>query len=99
MKSALRKPFYQILDNAGVDNIHQIEFNITNGENPYSGYNTKANRYEDFLEAGIIDPTKVTRCALENAASIASTILLTECTVVSKPKEKQEEMGGMPGMF
>jgi chaperonin GroEL len=99
MKSALRKPFYQILDNAGVDNIHQIEFNITNGENPYSGYNTKANRYEDFLEAGIIDTTKVTRCALENAASIASTILLTECTVVSKPKEKQEEMGGMPGMF
>jgi chaperonin GroEL len=99
MKSALRKPFYQILDNAGVDNIHQIEFNITNGENPYSGYNTKASRYEDFLEAGIIDPTKVTRCALENAASIASTILLTECTVVSKPKEKQEEMGGMPGMF
>jgi chaperonin GroEL len=99
MKSALRKPFYQILDNAGVDNIHQIEFNITNSENPYSGYNTKASRYEDFLEAGIIDPTKVTRCALENAASIASTILLTECTVVSKPKEKQEEMGGMPGMF
>jgi chaperonin GroEL len=44
--------------------------------------------YEDFLEAGIIDPTKVTRCALENAASIAGTILLTECTVVNKPEDK-----------
>jgi chaperonin GroEL len=65
------------------------------------GYNLKNGKYEDFLKAGIIDPTKVTRCALENAASIAGTILLTECTVVNKPSEKSDEpqLGGMPGMF
>ena len=52
------------------------------------------------VEAGIIDPTKVTRCALENAVSIAGTILLTECTLVEKPKEKTEEsFGGMTGMY
>jgi chaperonin GroEL len=51
------------------------------------------------LKKGIIDPTKVTRCALENAASIAGTILLTECTVVNKPQENQEEVGAMPGMY
>jgi len=101
MSQALRRPFQQILENAGVENVHQIEFSATTSENPNSGYNIKTGRYEDFLEAGIIDPTKVTRCALENAASIAGTILLTECTVVNKPEEKSAEpqLGGMPGMF
>jgi chaperonin GroEL len=52
-------------------------------------------------ESGIIDPTKVTRCALENAASVAGTILLTECTVVDKPEDKKQDdgMSGMGGMF
>ncbi len=101
MSQALRRPFQQILENAGVDNVHQIEFTTTSSENPNIGYNIKTNGYEDFLKAGIIDPTKVTRCALENAASIAGTILLTECTVVNKPSEKSDEpqLGGMPGMF
>ena len=99
MGEALRKPFQQILFNAGVDNVHQIEFSTTSAENPYVGYNIKTSKFEDFLKAGIIDPTKVTRCALENAASIAGTILLTECTVVEEPKESKEEVGGMPGMF
>jgi len=100
MGEALRKPFQQILFNAGVDNVHQLEFSTTSAENPYVGYNIKTGRFEDFLKAGIIDPTKVTRCALENAASIAGTILLTECTVVNKPEDKEEsQLGGMPGMF
>ena len=101
MSQVLRKPFQQILTNAGVENVHQIEFTTTSSSNPNSGYNIKTGRYEDFLKAGIIDPTKVTRCALENAASIAGTILLTECTVVNKPEEKSDEpqLGGMPGMF
>ena len=101
MSQALRRPFQQILENAGVDNVHQIEFTTTSSENPNIGYNIKTNGYEDFLKAGIIDPTKVTRCALENAASIAGTILLTECTIVNKPSEKSDEpqLGGMPGMF
>jgi len=101
MRAALRTPFLQILTNAGVENIHQIEFSTTSSENFNMGYNLKNGKYEDFLKAGIIDPTKVTRCALENAASIAGTILLTECTVVNKPSEKADEpqLGGMPGMF
>jgi chaperonin GroEL len=100
MQQVLRKPFQQILTNAGVDNVHQIEFTTTSSSNSNSGYNIKTGRYEDFLKKGIIDPTKVTRCALENAASIAGTILLTECTVVNKPEDKEEpQLGGMPGMF
>jgi chaperonin GroEL len=99
MKSVLRKPFQQILLNAGVDGAYQIEFSLSTTEKPSTGYNIKTDQFEDFLEAGIIDPTKVTRCALENAASIAGTILLTECTIVTQPEEKQEEVGGMPGMF
>jgi len=99
VKAALRKPFKQILSNAGVEDASRIEFSVTSGEKIGTGYNIKTGRFDDFLESGIIDPTKVTRCALENAASIAGTILLTECTVVNKPQENQEEVGGMPGMF
>ena len=99
MYSALRKPFEQILKNAGVQDYHGIEHRVKGRSNSNTGYNIKTGKYEDFLESGIIDPTKVTRCALENAASIAGTILLTECTVVNKPGEKQEEVGAIPGMF
>jgi chaperonin GroEL len=99
MFNALRKPFHQILLNAGEENSHSIEHTIQRAKNKNIGYNLRKGKCEDFLEAGIIDPTKVTRCALENAASIAGTILLTECTVVNKPEDKQEEVGGMPGMF
>ena len=99
MYSALRKPFEQILKNAGVQDYHGIEYRVKGRSNTNTGYKIKTGKNEDFLESGIIDPTKVTRCALENAASIAGTILLTECTVVNKPEEKQEEVGAMPGMF
>ena len=74
MKQVLRQPFQQILTNAGVENVHQIEFTTTSSENLNLGYNLKTGKYEDFLKSGIIDPTKVTRCALENAASIAGNI-------------------------
>lgn len=99
VKSALRKPFKQILNNAGVEDASRIEFSVTSGEKIGTGYNIKTGQFDDFLKSGIIDPTKVTRCALENAASIAGTILLTECTVVNKPQENKEEVGAMPGMF
>ena len=100
MFNALRKPFLQILLNAGREDVHSIEHTVQQTINKNIGYNIKTEKYEDFLEAGIIDPTKVTRCALENAASIAGTILLTECTVVNKPEDKEEpQLGGMPGMF
>ena len=99
MFNAMRKPFQQILLNAGREDVHSVEHTVQRSKNKNTGYNIKTGKCEDFLEAGIIDPTKVTRCALENAASIAGTILLTECTVVNKPQENQEEVGGMPGMF
>jgi chaperonin GroEL len=99
MFNAMRKPFQQILLNAGREDVHSVEHTVQRAKNKNTGYNIKTGKCEDFLEAGIIDPTKVTRCALENAASIAGTILLTECTVVNKPQENQEEVGGMPGMF
>jgi len=99
MNSALRKPFRQILINAGLEDAPRIEFSTTSAENRNLGYNIKTGKFEDFLKAGIIDPTKVTRCALENAASIAGTILLTECTVVNKPQENGDEVGAMPGMY
>ena len=99
MNSALRQPFRQILTNAGLEDAPRIEFSTTSAENRNMGYNIKTGKFEDFLKAGIIDPTKVTRCALENAASIAGTILLTECTVVNKPQENEDEVGAMPGMF
>ena len=100
MYNALRKPFEQILVNAGVQDVHGIEYRVKGRSNWNTGYNIKNGKFEDFLESGIIDPTKVTRCALENAASIAGTVLLTECTVVNKSQEKEEaQLGGMPGMF
>ena len=99
MFNALRKPFQQILLNAGREDVHSVEHTVQRSKNKNIGYNIKTGKCEDFLEAGIIDPTKVTRCALENAASIAGTILLTECTVVNKPQENQDEVGAMPGMF
>jgi len=99
MNAALRKPFRQILTNAGIEDAPRIEFSTTSAENANIGYNIKTGKFDDFLKKGIIDPTKVTRCALENAASIAGTILLTECTVVNKPQENENEVGAMPGMF
>ena len=99
VKAALRTPFKQILNNAGVEDASRIEFSVTSGEKIGTGYNIKTGKFDDFLKTGIIDPTKVTRCALENAASIAGTILLTECTVVNKPQESQDEVGAMPGMY
>jgi len=66
------------------------------------GYNAQTHEYEDLVAAGVIDPTKVTRTALQNAASIAGLLLTTECVVVEKEKEKMPAMpggGGMGGMY
>ena len=78
---------------------------LVNQEGPkyWMGYNLKTNQFTNMKEAGIIDPTKVTRTALENAASVAGTILLTECVVVDNPEDDKEDssnpMMGMGGMF
>jgi chaperonin GroEL len=93
IKSAIEAPLRQISENAGVEG-SIVVFNVKNGKKDY-GYNAKTEVYENLYKAGVIDPTKVTRVALENAASIASMILTTECAIVEKPSK--EAQGGMPG--
>jgi chaperonin GroEL len=88
---AIEKPFIQILLNAGIEKYHGILDKVSNQEEGNNtGYNIKTGEYVDMIEAGIIDPTKVTRTALENAVSVAGTMLITECTIVDDPKVKEE---------
>ena len=86
---ACSAPLKKILSNAGVEQekVYQIMNDIKN-ETSWMGYDLKSEQVVNMKEAGIIDPAKVTRTALENAASVAGTILLTECTIVDKPEEK-----------
>ena len=83
---AIEKPFIQILKNAGIEKYHGI---LSHCETTTKGYNIKSGEYVDMVKEGIIDPTKVTRTALENAVSVAGTMLITECTVVDDPEEKE----------
>jgi chaperonin GroEL len=98
---ACSSPFMKILTNAGYEK--EAAFGLINNFDPtntWTGYNLETEAFVNMKEAGIIDPTKVTRTAIENAASVAGTILLTECTVVDKPEDKkQDDMMGMGGMF
>jgi chaperonin GroEL len=103
---ACGKPFSQILTNAGYEEVQSMILANTlansGDEDVWTGYNLKSESMVDMKEAGIIDPAKVTRTALENAASVAGTILLTECVVVDDPENKKDEpnpMAGMGGMF
>ena len=99
---ACSAPFTKILTNAGYDQLEIYSLiNNFNSKNNWLGYNLDTETFVNMKEAGIIDPSKVTRTALENAASVAGTILLTECTVVDKPEDKKQDdmMGGMGGMF
>lgn len=98
---AIRKPFEQILLNAGEtqETIHERMYELAQGDNKWKGFNPRTGKYVDMLETGIIDPTKVTRLALENAASVAGTMLITEC-VISNIKEKDGQDAGVdPSMF
>ncbi|OGL90589.1 chaperonin GroL [Candidatus Uhrbacteria bacterium RIFCSPLOWO2_12_FULL_46_10] len=98
--SALLYPLRQIAINAGKDG-SIVLFNIVEEQKKHKneniGYNPVKDEYVDMIKAGIIDPLKVTRTALENAASIAATLLTTEVIVADKP-EKEEKGGGRPGM-
>ena len=99
--NAIEKPFIQILLNAGIDRYHSILDRVSNETwDSNISYDIKTGNYVDFVKEGIIDPTKVVRTALENAVSVAGTMLITECTIVDNPKEKEEidpmaMMGGM----
>jgi chaperonin GroEL len=75
---------------------------VRSNKNHNYGYNAQTDDYEDLVEAGVIDPAKVTRTALQNAASIASLLLTTECVVVEKKEEEKAAPampGGMGGMY
>ena len=99
---AIEAPIRQIAKNAGLDG-SVILNNITRSKNPNYGFDAYKNTYVDMVEAGIIDPTKVTRSALQNAASIASTLLTTESIVTDIPEPvppmPQGGAGGMGGMY
>lgn len=90
---ALKSPIKQILKNAGLESDEIIESLFTHWDVPGSenlGYDAKAEEFVDMFNSGIIDPKKVTRTAIENAASVVSMILTTECMVVNKPVEKPQ---------
>ncbi len=99
---ALEEPLRQIVENAGGEG-SVVVAKVMEGKNDF-GYNAKSNEYTKMLKAGIIDPTKVTRIALENAASVAGMILTTACTLVdikedTPPAGMPPMGGGMPGMM
>ena len=96
---ALEEPLRQIANNAGAEGSVVVE-KVKGGKGAF-GYNAEKGEYEDLFKAGIIDPTKVTRFALLNAASVASLLLTTEAMVAERPKEREDMpagMGGGPGM-
>jgi len=98
---AITKPFEQILLNAGetLETIEARRVVLSLEDSNWQGFNPRTGQYVDMLAEGIIDPTKVTRLALENAASVAGTMLITEC-VISNIKEKDEQGAGIdPSQF
>ena len=100
---AMEEPLRQIVANAG-DEPSVVVNTVANGEGNF-GYNAQTGEYGDLVEMGVLDPTKVTRTALQNAASVASLILTTDCMVADLPQEEKampagmDGMGGMPGMM
>ena len=94
VKAALEAPIRQIAENAGIDASIVVD-KVKRGKDAF-GYNAADDSYVDMLQAGIIDPTKVSRCALQNASSVAGLMLTTECMIAEKPK-KDSPMPAMPG--
>ena len=89
VKKALEAPVRQIAENAGVEG--SIIVNRLKSEKPGIGYNAAIDKYEDMVAAGIVDPTKVTRSALQNAASVSAMLLTTEAVVADKPEPKNDQ--------
>jgi chaperonin GroEL len=98
VKRAIEEPLRQIVVNSGIEGSIVVQ-KIKEGKGDF-GFNARTEVYENLFKAGVIDPTKVTRIALENAASIAGMLLTTECVVADKPKKEEAHMhpGGAPGM-
>ena len=96
VKRAIEEPLRQIVANAGKEGAVVVQ-KVREGKGDY-GYNARADVYENLFAAGVVDPAKVTRVALENAASIAGMFLTTECVIVEKKEDKPEMPMGAPGM-
>ena len=96
VRRALEEPLRQIVANAGIEGSIVVQ-KVKEGTGDY-GFNARSEDYENLLKAGVIDPTKVTRIALENAASIAGMLLTTECVVADKPKKEEPHTHGAPDM-
>ena len=96
VERAIEEPLRQIVANAGGEGAVVVQ-KVKEGEGDF-GYNARTDVYEDMRKAGVIDPAKVARVALENAASIAGMFLTTECLIVDKPEDKPQMPMGAPGM-
>jgi chaperonin GroEL len=100
VRRAIEEPLRMISQNAGIDGSIVVE-KVKGGKGAF-GFNAANETYEDLVKAGVIDPTKVVRTALQNAASVAALLLTTEAMIAEKPKEKDDHgppgMGGMPPM-
>ncbi|MBS1650473.1 MAG: chaperonin GroEL [Bacteroidetes bacterium] len=95
VKRALEEPLRQICANAGLEG-SIIVHNVKEGKDDY-GFNARTEKFENLLKAGVIDPTKVSRIALENAASVAGMLLTTDCVISEKKEDKPAAPAGMPG--
>ena len=96
VRRAIEEPMRQIANNAGVEGSVVVE-KVKNESNKSVGYNAATDKYEDMVAAGVIDPTKVVRIALENSCSIAGLLLTTECAITEKPEKNPPVPMGPPG--
>ncbi len=94
VRRAVESPIKQLCANAGIEGA-VVAQKVNEGEGAF-GFNVATNQYEDLIKAGVVDPTKVTRTALQNAASVAGLLLTTECLITDLPEEKPELAGGDP---
>jgi chaperonin GroEL len=96
IRRAIEEPLRQIVANAGKEGAVVVD-KVRAGKDDF-GYNARTDEYQPLLAAGVVDPAKVTRVALENAASIAGMFLTTECVIVDKPEEHPAPAMSNPGM-
>ena len=96
VRKALQAPLRQIAENAGVDG-SVVAGKITDSDDPSFGFNAQTEEYGDMYKFGVIDPAKVVRTALQDAASVAGLLITTEAMIADKPEPKGQAGGGMPG--
>lgn len=97
VRKAVEEPMRRIVLNAGGDPTF-IRLEILKDDTPGFGYNARTEKFENLVDAGVIDPAKVVRCALQNAASVAGLALTTECMIATKPEENKPQQPGPQGM-